>query len=373
MATKARSLLQCVSVKIQLGYWIYQIPDLCSKLQTPMPIQAAQSFDDLVATIRKHQRFLLSTHRQCDGDGLGAELAVFYALKSMGKDVRVINIDSTPKKYDYLEPRRNIQYFDENFDLPQQVDVFLIFDTNDERLLSPLYDKIISHCKVVAFVDHHPILKQGPKPSVDSWINIKAASTGEMAFELIKSLGIPINRDIARALYTSITFDTQLFRYIRNSPRSHEIAAELLHLDINPQEIHRSLFGNQTVNKMAFLAKALGQIEYFAEGRAALIKIRDADLFHYGLDPDDSRDVVDFVMNIESLEAAVLFREDSPTTYKMSLRSKGKIEVLDVAESFGGGGHIFAAGAQVHGLFEDMRQKVMQALEKKIQSCAETE
>ena len=333
-----------------------------------MSLPTLTRFEDLVQHIRSSGKILLSTHRQCDGDGLGAELGMFWALKSLGKDVAVINIDETPKKYDFLEPAKHIQYYDKNQSLPTEIDLFLIFDTNDERLLSPLYDEACKLCKVVAFVDHHPVLKQGPKPTVESWINVKAASTGEMSFDLIRALNIPLTRQIARALYTSITFDTQLYRYIRNSPRSHEIAAELLRLEINPQEIHRSLFGNQTVNKMAFLAKALGQIEYFADGRAALIKIRDADLFHYGLDPDDSRDVVDFVMNIETLEAAVLFREDSPTSYKMSLRSKGKIEVLEVAEVLGGGGHVFAAGAQVHGRFEDMRDQVMEFLEKKIRA-----
>jgi phosphoesterase RecJ-like protein len=326
------------------------------------------NFQDLVQHIRSSQKILLSTHRQCDGDGLGAELGMFWALKGLGKNVRVINIDETPQKYNFLEPAKHIQYFDQDQNVPADFDLFLIFDTNDERLLSPLYEVAASRCKVVAFVDHHPVLKQGPKPTVQSWINVKAASTGEMSFDLIRALGIPLTWEIARALYTSITFDTQLFRYIRNSPRSHEIAAELLRLEINPQEIHRHLFGNQTVNKMAFLAKALGQIEYFADGRAALIKIRDADLFHYGLDPDDSRDVVDFVMNIESLEAAVLFREDSPTSYKMSLRSKGKIEVLEVAELLGGGGHVFAAGALVHGNFEEMRDQVMEFLEKRIRA-----
>ena len=337
-----------------------------------MSLIADPVFSDLVSNIRQSRSILLSTHRQCDGDGLGAELSIFFALQSLGKNVKVINIDSTPKKYDYLEPRKNIQYFDENTSIPKEIDLFMIFDTNDERLLSPLYDQVKSRCKTVAFVDHHPILQRGPKPSRESWINVKAASTGEMAFALIEALGVKLTRDMARALYTSITFDTQLYRYIRNSPRSHEIAAQLLKLEIDPQEIHRHLFGNQTVNKMAFLAKALGQIEYFAEGRAAVIKLRDADLFHYGLEPDDSRDVVDFVMNIETLEAAVLFREDSPTSYKMSLRSKGKIEVLEVAEALGGGGHVFAAGAQVQGRFEDMRDVVVKFLEAKINALDES-
>ena len=153
-----------------------------------------------------------------------------------------------------------------------------------------------------------------------------------------------------------------MYRFIRNSPTSHLIAAELLTHNIGPEEIHRALFGNQTVQKMAFLAKALGQIEYFCEGRLAILKLKDADMFHYNLEPDDSRDVIDMVMNIETLEAAALFREDAPNEYKLSLRSKGHIEVLDVAENFGGGGHLFAAGAFVKGRFQEIRDQIVDQL-----------
>jgi phosphoesterase RecJ-like protein len=133
---------------------------------------------------------------------------------------------------------------------------------------------------------------------------------------------------------------------------------------IDTEEIHRHLFGNQTVQKMAFLARALGQIEYFADGRLAVLKLKDADLFHYNLEPDESRDVIDMLMNIETLEAAALFREDGENQYKISLRSKGKIAVLDVAEKIGGGGHIHAAGAFVKGSYQEMKDQVVDELIK---------
>jgi phosphoesterase RecJ-like protein len=193
-------------------------------------------------------------------------------------------------------------------------------------------------------------------------IDVAAASTGELAYRLIKELGLTINREVARCLYTSITFDTQLYRFIRNSPTSHRIAAELLEFDINPEEVHRHLFGNQTVQKMAFLARALGQIEYFGDGRLAILKLRDADLFHYNLEPDESRDVIDMLMNIETLEAAALFREDATNEYKISLRSKGQIQVLGVAENLGGGGHVHAAGALVKGDYEKIKDQVVHEL-----------
>lgn len=320
----------------------------------------------LVQLINNSQRILVSTHRQCDGDGLGAELAVFHALKKSGKMVQAVNVDPTPRKYRFLEPDSHIQYFENNPNMDISADLALIFDTNDERLIEPFYSKLKTKVPTIAFIDHHPVLKNGPRPTAASYINTKAASTGEIAFDLIRHLGLPLDRDIATCIYTSIAFDTQLFRYVRDTARSHEIAAELLKHNVPVTDIHRYLFGNQTVQKMAFLAKALAQIEYHCEGRLAVIKLRDQDLFHYNLEPDDSRDVIDMVMNIESLEAAILFREDSPNDYKMSLRSKGSIEVLSVAEEWQGGGHIFAAGAQVRGEYEPIKNKVVERMSEKL-------
>jgi len=317
--------------------------------------------NSIVDRIRNASTIILSTHRQCDGDGLGAELGLYHALKAAGKNVRVINVDSTPRKYRFLNPDTHIQYFESNQKF-ESADLALVFDTNDERLIEPLFSELKKKAKLIAFVDHHPILKQGPRPSEDSWIDVTAASTGELAYRLIKELGLAIHREVARCLYTSITFDTQLYRFIRNSPNSHRIAAEMLEHDINPEEIHRHLFGNQTVQKMAFLARALGQIEYFGDGRLAVLKLRDADLFHYNLEPDESRDVIDMLMNIETLEAAALFREDATNEYKISLRSKGQIQVLGVAENLGGGGHVHAAGALVKGDYQKIKDQVVREL-----------
>jgi phosphoesterase RecJ-like protein len=324
--------------------------------------------DKLIELILAAQTILLTTHRQCDGDGLGAELAIFHALKKMGKKVSVVNVDPTPRKYRFLNPDEYIQYFEVNPSVDLKCDLALIFDTNDERLVEPLYTHIKPNAKTIAFVDHHPVLKQGPQPTLASLIDITAASTGEMAYNIIKQLKISIDQKIATCIYTSIAFDTQLFRYVRDSARSHEIAADIIGYQVPVTNVHRHLFGNQTVNKMAFLAKALGQIEYHFEGRLAVIRLRDADLFHYNLDPDDSRDVIDMVMNIETLEAAILFREDATNAYKMSLRSKGSIEVLSVAEALGGGGHMFAAGAYVRGEYDQLKNEVVRHMMEKLQN-----
>jgi phosphoesterase RecJ-like protein len=97
-----------------------------------------------------------------------------------------------------------------------------------------------------------------------------------------------------------------------------------------------------------------------------VLRLRDADLLAHNLEPDEARDVIDMVMNIESLEAAVIFREDAKDEYKLSIRSKGKLEVRSIAENLGGGGHAHAAGAFIKGNYVDLKDKIIKDLTKKI-------
>lgn len=312
--------------------------------------------------IRAADSVVLSTHRHSDGDGLGAQIALFHALKVLGKRVRVLNVDDTPKRYSFLQSGRIIQAFEGSHEKLEPTDLSVIFDTNDYRLVEPLYSELRRQCREILFFDHHPVLKEGPPPTDGSYIDTTAASTGEMVYRLLKELGVELDATIARALYTSIVFDTQLFRYVRNSPASHLMAADLLRFETKPDEVHRRLFANYTHKKVAFLAKALGQIEYFGDGRVACLRLRALDLLDHELDLDESRDVIDLLMNIESLEAAALFREDGPDLYKLSLRSKNETEVLAVAENVGGGGHPFSAGAYLTGPYEELKERVVSQL-----------
>lgn len=293
---------------------------------------------------------LLTTHKEPDGDGLGSQLALYYALKKIKKNVTLINLDKAPSKYDFLNPQKHIQIFNSRI---AKYDCAVILDTNDRRLISPLYEQLEAQCKSILFLDHHPILEKGPQPTIESVINTKAASTGELTYELIRTMNIPLDTEIAVALYTSLVFDTHMFRYIRNSPNSHLMAAELLKYNIQPEKIHRALFGDFSKNKLLFMAKSLNTVEFFENDKIAYLKIDDKDLGTLDLNKDHTKDLIDMVMNINSIEAAILVRQINSNEFKLSFRSKGTAEVLATAESFGGGGHLYAAGAYVQNMSID--------------------
>lgn len=318
----------------------------------------------MIDRIKAAKSLILSTHAQPDGDGLGSQLALYWALRKMGKNVRIINVDDTPRKYEFLDTHHTIEKLSTLKTPMASADLALVFDTNDPELLGKLWGELKKHCPHIAFVDHHPALERFPLTPQDHLLDIQASSTGQIVFDLIKTLQVPLDSQIALPLYTSIVFDTNYFRYIRGSPTPHLIAAELLRHDIEPQKVHRYLFGNHSPNKLKFLSQILGLVEYELDGRLACVRVRRSDMNALKLEMDETRDIIDMVMNVESIEAAVLFREEDKDRFKLSFRSKGLFAVNQLAESLGGGGHHFASGASIHAPYADIKAKVLKGFEK---------
>lgn len=322
----------------------------------------------LVDIINKAQNIVLSTHSQPDGDGLGCQFSLYWALKKAGKNVRIINPDPLPRKYHFLD-KMGILETPALLKTPLKgTDLVLIFDTNDPELLLDLWDEFEAQSKQVSFIDHHQTLDRFPLDMSKNLINISASSTGEIVFDLIKALKIPLDAHIAMPLYTSIIFDTNYFKYIRGSPTPHLLAAELLRYPIHPERVHRALFGNHSPVKLKYLAHILGNIDYELDGRLACVRVQKKDLDKLGLEAHETNDIIDLVMDVESIEAAVLFREDGPDQFKVSFRSKGQYSVSQLAQNLGGGGHQFASGATLQEPYKQLKEKILKAFEKIFES-----
>ncbi len=313
--------------------------------------------------IKESQNIILSTHTQPDGDGLGCQFALYWALKKVGKNPRIVNLEHIPKKYLFLDPHKLIE-LQQNLKTPLEADLVLIFDTNDPELLLDLWPQFNAGAKNVCFVDHHVALDRFPIDEKKNLINVNASSTGEIVFDLIKTLEIPLDAQIAMPLYTSILFDTNYFKYIRSSPTPHLLAAELLRYPIEPEKIHRALFGNHSTVKLKYLAEVLGKIDYELDGKLALVRVHKQDLDKLGLEAEETKDIIDLVMDVESIEAAVLFREEAENQFKVSFRSKGAFSVSQLAESLGGGGHRFSSGVTINSSYPEIKSQILIGFEK---------
>lgn len=301
----------------------------------------------------------LTTHPQADGDGLACEAAMYLALKNMGKSVKIMNFEEPGDKYRFLfhPPHSHsdsssirVQVFDAELE-PAPPDLIVLFDTNDFRLIEPIITwrdslKANGFELPIIIIDHH----QGDAPAdAYLWTDRNAASSGEVLHNLLQALNVPVDNRIAGALYASLVFDTQNFRFIRSSASSHELAAKLLPLIDDPEAIHEALFANLTPSKLGFLATALSALRIESEGTMAVVTL-SKEIFHrYKAEANDSGDVIDLALNVNSVKIAMLLREESQGVWKVSLRSKRGYSVLEAAQSLGGGGHRNAAGATVSG------------------------
>ncbi len=301
--------------------------------------------DIILQKIRSARKIWLSTHKNADGDGLGSEMAFFHALQSISKDVHVFHNDEAPRRYSFLTDQVQVHTPEEKISLHEN-DLAIIFDTHDPALCSPFFELLQKNKVTTLFIDHHVPIRP-PLENVFDLIDENACCTGEIVFELIQMMGIQIDPKMATALYASLLFDTQNFKFIRNSSKPFEMAAQLLKLGANHLLIQKNIFDNWSVNKMNFLSLLIRNVDYRDDQKIALIRIGRKNLNDFSLSSDDVSDFVDLFMAIQSLEVAVVIREENKDDYKLSFRSRTH-EVLSWAQSFNGGGHLYSSGAWVN-------------------------
>lgn len=299
----------------------------------------SMSIDSQINVILQAKCIILTTHKNSDGDGIGSLAALYGALKNLNKQVFFAPVDEVPKRYSYM--LENIEFYSNS--TATTPDLLIVLDTNHGELCNPHFQTCINNnCKVL-FIDHH-VESSKPHPLIFRIMNHEAASTGEIVFDLIKSLQIPINDFIASALYSSLTFDTQAFKLVRNSARSHLIAAELAGYQINTEKIQRALFAHWTPEKMLFLAELIHSAKYDSNNSVVGLAVSLAQLAKYNLHGDDVNDIVDMFTLIPTVKFAYLIRQSNSNEYKVSFRSALTDYAYKVATQLGGGGHKSSAG-----------------------------
>jgi bifunctional oligoribonuclease and PAP phosphatase NrnA len=313
----------------------------------------------LAERIRASRRVLLSTHSDPDGDGIGALLALTIALKRTGVEVDCLLPDPCPERFRFLDPDgylRSLPSDARSLDC-ERPDLVLILDTHRWALLGRVGELIRAAGFPTIFLDHHPV---GGVLREDVCGDADASSTGELVYRLLHShLDLPIDSRVGECLYTAIAYDTHSFRYVRNSPSPHLIAADLLSRGVDATHVYRHLFASNPVGKMRLLGEVLGAIEIREEGRLAYAELSLDAIRNHECAPDDLRDAVNYLLEVSGVEVAVLLKEAQAGEVKVSLRSKGRLEVQDTAQTMGGGGHPFAAGATLSASLPEARAVVL--------------
>lgn len=325
------------------------------------------AFDAVLPLFRQHTSFVLTTHVNPDGDGLGCELALAGWLIGQGKTAHILNHSSTPDVYLFLDPHKRIVQFQQESHaaIVADTEIIVVLDTNHPDRLRSLQQHILDSKAVKICIDHH----LDPAPFADHYVlDDDATSTGEIVYRLLVKLAGQqhLSPDIATSLYCAIMTDTGSFRYPRVDPETHGIVAHLIECGADPVNIYHEVYEQWSPGRIKLLGETLASLHTAYNGKLAYVTITQEMLTRTGTTEEDTDNFTIYPMSIRGVVAGMLFLE-LKNGLKISFRSKGDIPINDLAKEFGGNGHKNAAGARIHtGTLEDVRERVVSSAAKYI-------
>lgn len=305
------------------------------------------SMEEIKNSILNSNKIGITFHTSPDGDAAGSALGLLNGLRALGKSSYITSRDVIQDNLSFLPLGREIDGLTER---PLEgTDLIIVVDCgNVERISGDLS----SYNGTVINIDHH--LSNDMYGNIN-YVDKKAAATAEIIYELLVSLGFnfdeedEILKNIGTCLYTSLVTDTGSFRHSNVTKRTHKIAGILRGVGVNNTLIHTKLFENTPVNKVRLIGEALCKMELHFNGKVAVIAIPLEMLKRLDMEKSDTSDLIGTILAMEGVEAAIVLKEVEDGA-KASLRSKDKVDVRKVAEIFGGGGHIKAAGVMQRGV-----------------------
>jgi bifunctional oligoribonuclease and PAP phosphatase NrnA len=333
------------------------------------PKRHAKEFASLKTAIQSAKKILVSTHQLPDGDGLGAEVALYHYLKRAGKQVRIYNPDPVPTRYKFLDPQNKFMIHQGQMSLWEKFDLWIIVDTNDPRRMGKIWDEVPLRAKKIMFLDHHPDLVPVKNlhypPHATVVCDTSSSSIGELLYGIFLELNLAkIDHKMALGLYVSVMTDTNSFRYARTTPAAHNIAAHMIELGVNPEEVYQAIFSSKELSHVQLLGELLQKTKVAGKGQIAWMEMRLSTRKHYRATADDTQSFLNLLLLLKDAEIVCLFREEDDGRVRVSLKSKGRVIVNKIAMEFGGGGHDYAAGLALKAPFDQVVQKIIRGLER---------
>jgi bifunctional oligoribonuclease and PAP phosphatase NrnA len=287
--------------------------------------------------IQARRHFLVTSHARPDGDAIGSTLALAQVLRKMGKTAEVVLSDSVPVIYRPLPLAETIVHaaqVNDDYDAA----IILECDSLQRTRLQGL-----EHCFLIN-IDHHA----SSKAFADvNWIDRSAVATAELIFRLAQAAQVKLTPEIATCLYTALLTDTGSFCYSGTSACTFELAKYLVEQGADPGKIAQSVYFSSPTSKMRLLGAALSRLQ--RDGAVTWMSVTRLDMERCGALDEDCEGLVNYALGIAGVEVAVFFRELATERVRVSIRSKGAVNVAEIAGKFGGGGHECAGGFSTEG------------------------
>ncbi|MBS2020921.1 MAG: bifunctional oligoribonuclease/PAP phosphatase NrnA [Deltaproteobacteria bacterium] len=335
--------------------------------KNPRDWKPAENLPKAIAALRDAKRILFTMHRHPDGDELGSALALACAMKELGKDVVVYNPDELPYNFRFLPMAGAVV---KSLGAEERFDATVATDSGSADRLGPEVPGP-ERRGVMVNLDHH--VTTHPFGDVN-YVDPEAAAVGVLSYKIIRGLGHTVSRDAAQCIYASILADTGSFRYSSTDPESLRIAAELVEAGVEPWEMTVQVYEQQPLARMKLLAEVLSTLEVAEGGKLATLTITQAMISRTGTTHDLTDGFINHARSIDGVEVAASFTEPAPDAlakgekpgWRVSFRSRGRVDVSKVAQAFGGGGHKNAAGCTVDGPEADVRSRIAAEIHKQL-------
>ncbi|MDD5539695.1 MAG: bifunctional oligoribonuclease/PAP phosphatase NrnA [Candidatus Marinimicrobia bacterium] len=300
---------------------------------------------NIIAKISQAAKILLTTHHNPDGDGLGAEAALYNCFKRLGKSPYILNSSVLPPEYVFLNEDGIFNTYRAGQDISElaDYDLLMILDAGSTDRLGALGPALNALNLATICIDHHPF-NNCPAGNT-SVIDEHAPATAILIYELIKAMAPQtIDIKIAEALYTGLMTDTGSFRFENTTAETMLTAAEFLKYGIQPGLIYRYVYENYRPERMKLLGMVLQNVQYEFNNQLAWFSVTREQVAAAETVLDEVDGFTDFIRSIKGVEVAVMFLEVRANLIRMNFRSKGRYPINAIARQFGGGGHPFAAG-----------------------------
>lgn len=320
-----------------------------------MPID----WSPFVELVQKHTHFLLTTHVRPDGDGLGSIFALTETLRSLGKQVQIVIASRFPPRYQFIDPQSEIIRY-ESPDAHAKTEVIIVMDTGTWNQLGDFGDYMRSFDGPKLVIDHH--MTQDDLGAIQL-VDTAAEATGRLSFEAIESLKASLTPSAASNIFIALAMDTGWFRHQNTTPRTLELAKQLVEAGANPTRLYEQLFEQKSLGKLRLTGLMLNRLQVAGDGKISYSEIHRDDYAQVNALPADSEDLIDMIKSVAGVEVALFFMEQPAGGVKISFRSRERIDVAQIAEQFGGGGHRLASGAVIHADIADAKQQVIRAVE----------
>jgi phosphoesterase RecJ-like protein len=303
--------------------------------------------NELVDALTRGRRFVVASHQRPDGDAVGSAMAMALALRALGKHATVVSDAPLPA---FLQPFPHTADIAITAEVTEVFDAAIIMECGD---LARTGVKGLDKSRVIN-IDHHP---GNSGYGAINWQDDSAAACGEMVFTLVEALGAPITPDIATHIYLAVLTDTGSFHFSHLSPRTYEVARRAVEAGADPQWIARTHYDSSSLAKVRIFGAVLNEMVIRGGGHVALLAVTRKLMADLGATNDDLEGLINFPLTVKDIEAAAIFKEVGDGDWRISMRSKGTVDIGAIAKQFSGGGHKNAAGCSARGTLKDVQER----------------